>query len=219
MGNNGNAHEEDDELAAFWSEAEKQSNDLLLRVDNNAAAPDDNEFDAFIGEGGASVDLLEAGGGMPFDLFEDEFGHRALGGLIASEMETKGDDDCAIPILGLMDCDPHGIDIFFVYRFGSQAMQFDAGNLVCPTMRLIGLRPCDKTVEIAAEHKLRLSTRDRKKAVKMLQRAYVASHPEYKREISKMLHDGIKYEIQAVDIDLLTTVHLPMKVGDPAEWI
>ncbi|KAF7721006.1 endodeoxyribonuclease [Apophysomyces ossiformis] len=50
-----------------------------------------------------------------------------------------------IPILALVDHDPHGLEIYSVYKWGSQAQSFDQANLAVFRMELAGLRYRDRT--------------------------------------------------------------------------
>ncbi|KAI9028851.1 Spo11/DNA topoisomerase VI subunit A [Phycomyces nitens] len=44
-----------------------------------------------------------------------------------------------IPILALMDNDPHGLEIYSVYKWGSLSQAFDTANLAVPEIQLLGL--------------------------------------------------------------------------------
>ncbi|RHZ72291.1 hypothetical protein Glove_243g51 [Diversispora epigaea] len=48
-----------------------------------------------------------------------------------------------IPILGFFDNDPYGIEILSIYKYGSQAMSFDNGNLATTNIKWIGLHCID----------------------------------------------------------------------------
>lgn len=45
----------------------------------------------------------------------------------------------SIPVLCLVDADPHGLHIFLNYRSGSKKMAFDDANLVAPRLQWIGV--------------------------------------------------------------------------------
>ncbi|GBO34222.1 Meiotic recombination protein SPO11, partial [Araneus ventricosus] len=59
------------------------------------------------------------------------------------EMLRKLWDLLKIPILGLMDADPYGIEILSIYKYGSMAMSFDVEKLAMPELRWLGLLPSD----------------------------------------------------------------------------
>ncbi|KAF9920475.1 endodeoxyribonuclease [Linnemannia zychae] len=49
----------------------------------------------------------------------------------------------AIPLLALMDCDPHGIEIYLTYRCGSIPSAYDNANLAVPDLKCLGQVPSD----------------------------------------------------------------------------
>ncbi|GFS28388.1 meiotic recombination protein SPO11 [Trichonephila inaurata madagascariensis] len=59
------------------------------------------------------------------------------------EMLRKLWDVLRIPILGLMDADPYGVEILSIYKYGSIAMSFDVEKLAVPEIRWLGLLPSD----------------------------------------------------------------------------
>jgi hypothetical protein len=48
-----------------------------------------------------------------------------------------------IPILALMDNDPHGLKILSVYDCGSKNMSYDNSNLTTPNILWLGIKPKD----------------------------------------------------------------------------
>jgi meiotic recombination protein SPO11 len=48
-----------------------------------------------------------------------------------------------IPILALVDCDPHGIEIYLAYRCGSIQSAYDNANLAVPALKCLGQVPSD----------------------------------------------------------------------------
>ena len=49
----------------------------------------------------------------------------------------------ALPVLLLVDCDPHGIHIALVYKFGSSKMKEEEERLAVPEAKWIGILPSD----------------------------------------------------------------------------
>jgi DNA topoisomerase VI subunit A len=45
----------------------------------------------------------------------------------------------SIPILGLVDGDPYGLDILSVYKYGSQSMQHESEKLAARRLKWLGL--------------------------------------------------------------------------------
>ncbi|PIK45521.1 putative meiotic recombination protein SPO11-like [Apostichopus japonicus] len=125
-------------------------------------------------------------------------------------------DSLHIPILGLMDADPHGLDILCVYKFGSKAMSHDSPNLTVPAIKWLGVLPSDvKRLRVPEEVLLPLEKSDLNKAKDMLNRPYWQSVPLWMKEMQIILETGKKAEIQcltAVAEDFLTDVYLPSKI-------
>lgn len=48
-----------------------------------------------------------------------------------------------IPILALVDCDPHGIEIYLTYRCGSIQCAYENANLAVPVLKCLGQVPSD----------------------------------------------------------------------------
>ncbi|KAF9909629.1 endodeoxyribonuclease [Linnemannia zychae] len=48
-----------------------------------------------------------------------------------------------IPLLALVDCDPHGIGIYLTYRCGSVLSAYDNANLAVPELKCLGQVPSD----------------------------------------------------------------------------
>ncbi|KNC97947.1 uncharacterized protein SPPG_09422 [Spizellomyces punctatus DAOM BR117] len=122
-----------------------------------------------------------------------------------------------LPVLALVDCDPHGIEIYLCYKFGSKAMAFDSHNLACPTIRWIGLRPRDwinTDYQIDFNKLLVLTERDRRRALGMLRRGYIKQFSDIRTALSRILFYGRKAEIQAVPPDILTGTYLPRIVAE-----
>ncbi|KAJ3286230.1 endodeoxyribonuclease [Blyttiomyces sp. JEL0837] len=86
-------------------------------------------------------------------------------------------DNGFIPIFGLFDCDPHGVEIFLCYKYGSKAMAFDSINLAIRTMRWLGLKPSDKLDE---DKILNMTDDDRVKARQILMRPVIRNNTYFK---------------------------------------
>lgn len=88
------------------------------------------------------------------------------------------------------------------YKHGSANLSHENANLTVPSMRWLGLRSCDlHNNEAVDESKglLRLTVRDRKKAVKMLEKALLeenGAEREWRRELQVMLMVGVKAEME-----------------------
>ncbi|KAI8067487.1 Spo11/DNA topoisomerase VI subunit A [Gongronella butleri] len=113
-----------------------------------------------------------------------------------------------VPIVSLMDNDPYGLDIYFVYKWGSAAQAHDSVNLTIPTMRFMGLC-CQDRVEhcISPDGYVPLTIKDREKANRLLKAAQrlppqsPAIQEDLKqlmRELCRMLYTNHKCEMQAL---------------------
>nr|XP_058968762.1 meiotic recombination protein SPO11-like [Pocillopora verrucosa] len=127
-----------------------------------------------------------------------------------------------IPILALVDADPHGIEILSVYKFGSKALSFDAHSLTVPVLKWLGVLPSDITrLSIPHDQLIPLTERDKCKARELLDRPHIQSQEVWKQEIKTMLSLGFKAEIQAlssISFNFLSETYLPVKIKH-GRWI
>ncbi|KAL8890930.1 MAG: hypothetical protein Q9215_002007 [Flavoplaca cf. flavocitrina] len=113
-------------------------------------------------------------------------------------------------IYALVDFDPDGISIMSTYKHGSINLAHENANLRCPTIRWLGVKSGDldlrawKTATSDDEGDgiqglLRLSKRDRKKAVKMLGQEIceeLGVERQWRRELQVMLMLNVKVEME-----------------------
>ncbi|KAI9676345.1 MAG: hypothetical protein M1817_000502 [Caeruleum heppii] len=105
-------------------------------------------------------------------------------------------------IYGLMDFDPDGLGILSTYKHGSVALAHENAQLVVPSISWLGLQSrdlqlLDSTVE--GLELIRLTVRDRRKAISMLKKGLFAEgggEPRWRRELQVMLILNVKAEIQ-----------------------
>ena len=109
------------------------------------------------------------------------------------------------PIYALADLDPDGIAIMSNYKHGSYTLSHENENLIVPSIRWLGIRSSDILNEPNREEAqglLKLSGRDRKKAVKMLENSAVmregGGEAEWRRELQVMLMLNVKAEIEVL---------------------
>nr|XP_045013327.1 meiotic recombination protein SPO11 isoform X3 [Jaculus jaculus] len=125
-------------------------------------------------------------------------------------------DTFHIPVLTLVDADPHGIEIMCIYKYGSMAMSFEAHSLTVPAVRWLGLLPSDiKRLNIPKENLLPLTKHDHMKLDSILKRPYISSQPLWRKEMEMMADSKMKAEIQALTFlssDYLSRVYLPNKL-------
>ncbi|GAA5988814.1 hypothetical protein JCM5350_000382 [Sporobolomyces pararoseus] len=112
-------------------------------------------------------------------------------------VKKLADDFPTIPIIFLVDADPHGIEILSTYVLGSSALSHDSSNLAIGQERAkwIGLKPSSLIDDLARrDESLSLSSRDRRKAIAMMKREWLPA--EWRRELEYMLHLNRKAEIE-----------------------
>lgn len=107
----------------------------------------------------------------------------------------------------LVDYDPDGLAIFLTYRDGSLALHHERKHLVAPTLECIGLGSesihsfIEMNDEEGEDGLLRLTSRDRRKAIRMLERQddWGCSSADASAELRMMLMLNVKCEIQVLD--------------------
>ncbi|KAJ8653398.1 hypothetical protein O0I10_010944 [Lichtheimia ornata] len=118
--------------------------------------------------------------------------------------------DRTLPIIALVDCDPYGLDIYSVYKWGSQAQAFDSPNLAVPSIQFLGLSMQDRSrFGIPHSAYAPLTVRDRRKAMLLLQNStnHASSsstegssqdHQQFVNLLSSMVHMDKKCELQGL---------------------
>ncbi|KAL8690480.1 MAG: hypothetical protein Q9224_004398 [Gallowayella concinna] len=116
-----------------------------------------------------------------------------------------------LPIYALVDFDPDGIAIMSTYKHGSLTLSHQKANLMTPTVRWLGVKSRDLDFNRSerepfhdgeAEDRrglLRLSKRDRKKAVNMLGQEMCeadGAEQDWRRELQVMLMLNLKVEME-----------------------
>ncbi|KAH6914489.1 Spo11/DNA topoisomerase VI subunit A [Coprinopsis sp. MPI-PUGE-AT-0042] len=105
-----------------------------------------------------------------------------------------------IPIGVLVDCDPYGLDILSVYRYGSKGMQHENDRLAAKRVKWFGVRPSDLAEEgsnVDLDRLLPLTKADTKKAYAMLMRPNLPR--QWKKELTKSLFLRRKAEIEIIE--------------------
>ncbi|KAI5799216.1 Spo11/DNA topoisomerase VI subunit A [Peziza echinospora] len=110
-------------------------------------------------------------------------------------------------IYALVDYDPHGLNILSVYKNGSISLAHENHRLVVSGIGYLGLKSKDLfTSQTQTSYtgfddgNLRLTERDRRKAVSMLGKECIWGEIEWRRELQRMLFFNMKAEIQAMDM-------------------
>ncbi|XP_071807575.1 meiotic recombination protein SPO11-like [Asterias amurensis] len=125
-------------------------------------------------------------------------------------------DVLQIPVLCLVDADPHGLEILCVYKFGSRSMAYESRSLTVPCIRWLGVLPSDiQRLQVSRDVLIPLNKSDLRKAKELMKRPYYQHLPDWMKEMQILLDMGKKAETQcltAISIDYLTKVYLPNKI-------
>ncbi|RZF41117.1 hypothetical protein LSTR_LSTR002749 [Laodelphax striatellus] len=118
-----------------------------------------------------------------------------------------------IPVLALVDCDPHGIEIMLVYRFGSLSQSQFGEILAVPSMKWLGVQPRDViNLQIPS---IPLTIEEKRNLEAMCERQYLKANPQLLYEIRRMVESSSKAEIESLynfSPSYLTNVYLPNKI-------
>ncbi|KAF9522650.1 Spo11/DNA topoisomerase VI subunit A [Crepidotus variabilis] len=132
-----------------------------------------------------------------------------------------------VPILGLVDGDPYGLDILSVYKYGSRSMQHENGKLATRRIKWLGLWASEisNRVEyflcslgVDRDRLIPITKHDEKKA-KMEVRPQKKSTPvfhlltPFRKELQHMLHSRRKAEIE-----ILSSTSLVNSRTAPQDW-
>ncbi|EKX36265.1 meiosis-specific transesterase [Guillardia theta CCMP2712] len=105
-----------------------------------------------------------------------------------------------LPIYGIADWDPDGVEIILTYAFGSHSREHEREFLRCPTMRWLGLHSNDmKVFGVPKALRLELSSRDRARISRMCERKVIKENPRWRNELEEMLIQDSKYEIECLN--------------------
>ena len=128
-----------------------------------------------------------------------------------------------LPIMIMTDCDPYGVDICMMYKYGSLAMAWAAEPLAVPSSVWLGLLPSDISRLSIMDSSMKLhSTQDYKKMVDLNNRQYVREDSKLCEELEILWELGRKAEIQQVVEDreagFLAQEFLPTKIANYS-WV
>jgi len=131
--------------------------------------------------------------------------------------------ELGLPILGLVDFDPYGVEILLVYSCGSKHLEYDKENLATHGIKWLGLHAEDvQSKDISPQTLIPLTPHDRHKAELMLARPTLTKeHKLWAKQLEAMLEMGVKAEIQSlasISLAHLATEYLPTKIMN-RKWI
>ncbi|XP_060080716.1 meiotic recombination protein SPO11-like [Ylistrum balloti] len=125
-------------------------------------------------------------------------------------------DTFHIPVMVLVDADPHGIEIMSIYKYGSRALSHESSYLTVPSLCWIGVLPSDVTrLSVGKENLLPMTRADHDKAFELKSRPYYCQSASFQREVDILLQTDCKAEIQcleSISTNFLIDVYLPGKL-------
>jgi DNA topoisomerase-6 subunit A len=131
-------------------------------------------------------------------------------------------EELGLPIYCLLDCDPWGHYIYSVIKQGSISLAFESERLAIPDAKFIGVRSKDYEVcELSDDVQIALSDTDRKRANEILAYPWFKDKKGWQREISKMLSNGFKMEVESLitkDISYVTEEYVPQRLKSK-DWL
>ncbi|KAG8904196.1 endodeoxyribonuclease [Tulasnella sp. 403] len=122
--------------------------------------------------------------------------------------KLSSDLPISIPVLALVDADPHGIDIASVFKYGSRSMEHQNTILRASRLEWIGVYSSElESFGIDRDNLLSLTMQDYKKGLSMLRRPESTLPKAWRREILHMLHSRRKAEIEILCTSTATLLH------------
>ncbi|VDD92225.1 unnamed protein product [Enterobius vermicularis] len=104
-----------------------------------------------------------------------------------------------IPIYGLMDSDPHGIEIALTYKYGSRKRQYDIGDCSLPNFQWVGLSRTEISRYPVPDDKfLYINEQEDKKILTLCRRVANVKEWILLRELKCLMNSGTKLELEAV---------------------
>uniref|UniRef100_A0A7I4YLE4 DNA topoisomerase (ATP-hydrolyzing) n=1 Tax=Haemonchus contortus TaxID=6289 RepID=A0A7I4YLE4_HAECO len=104
-----------------------------------------------------------------------------------------------VPVYGLFDSDPHGIEIMLTFKYGSITERREGRGCNVKQIQWLGLKPSDvSSLSIPREQFIRLTNRDFMKIVKIRRRANGLGEDEVVAELDLLRLQRTKLELEAV---------------------
>ncbi|KAF6214560.1 hypothetical protein GE061_009303 [Apolygus lucorum] len=131
--------------------------------------------------------------------------------VLVKDLSTK----LCLPTFAIVDCDPHGLDIFFNYKYGSMAKNYINESLAAPSIFWLGVHPTD-LVDFGPTELLPMTAADLKKADDLMRRPYVRREYRLIEEIFAMTSRGVKCEIESISsisCNFMSNVYIPTKIS------
>jgi DNA topoisomerase-6 subunit A len=127
-----------------------------------------------------------------------------------------------LPIICLLDCDPWGHYIYSVIKQGSISLAFESSRLAIPEAKFLGIRAKDYVeCKLSEAVKIDLTETDIKRAKEILAYPWFDGHKGWQREITKLLDNGFKMEVEAMinkGISYVSETYVPERIK-AKDWL
>ena len=130
--------------------------------------------------------------------------------------------ELGLPIICLLDCDPWGHYIYSVIKQGSISLAFESERLAIPEAKFLGIRSNDfERCNLSESVQISLNDRDIARAKQIAAYPWFQDHKGWQKEISKLLKNGFKLEVEAlinIDISYVTETYVPERLA-AEDWL
>lgn len=130
--------------------------------------------------------------------------------------------ELGLPIICLLDCDPWGHYIYSVIKQGSISLAFESERLAIPEAKFLGIRSNDfERCNLSESVQISLNERDIARAKQIAAYPWFQDHKGWQKEISKLLKNGFKLEVEAlinIDISYVTETYVPERLA-AEDWL
>ncbi|KAK6750008.1 hypothetical protein RB195_002169 [Necator americanus] len=107
----------------------------------------------------------------------------------------------AVPVYGLFDSDPHGIEIMLTFKYGSISERREGQGCCIKQMQWLGFKPSDiRSLPIVSQHFLKLRNRDFVKISKIRRRALGLDEFVVAKELDILRSLRSKLELEALSM-------------------
>uniref|UniRef100_A0A8R1DJB8 DNA topoisomerase (ATP-hydrolyzing) n=1 Tax=Caenorhabditis japonica TaxID=281687 RepID=A0A8R1DJB8_CAEJA len=104
-----------------------------------------------------------------------------------------------LPVFGLFDADPHGIEIYLTYKYGAREQKAEGRGAFVPSLQWIGMFPSDfHHFPIDASQRLPLTSHDHVKLTRLIPRAIQLDEQKAAQELDWMLQNKCKLELESI---------------------
>lgn len=128
---------------------------------------------------------------------------RGFPGLAVREVVSKCEQLFHLPVLGLFDYNPHGLQIFLNYKFGSTRLGRE-GIQYRSDMLWLGLHWYD-VKDAHSKHFKKFTKKDSQVCDSLLSQPFINQNHKYFEEVAQMKRHQVKLELESID-DLKTFV-------------